>query len=96
MSCAYIHPVIYVDTLATRWQPRSSVATECVINVDDDWNAPLVLVSYAIRLWHKSFSRQLVGLLKNARTHGVDSLGRLLYLKNASAPQSIVLPSMLV
>ena len=51
---------------------------------------------YAVRLWRVSFPRRLVGLLKNARTHGVDSQGRLTYLKNASAPQSIVLPSMLV
>jgi hypothetical protein len=99
-NAAFRVPVVVeqhaVNSLNNRWRPRRSVNTECVINVDDDWNAPLVLVSFAVRLWRRSFPRRLVGLLKNARTHGVDSQGRLVYLKNVSAPQSIVLPSMLV
>jgi hypothetical protein len=99
-NAAFRVPVVVerqaVNSLNNRWRPRRSVNTECVINVDDDWNAPLVLVSFAVRLWRQSFPRRLVGLLKNARTHGVDSQGRLVYLKNASALQSIVLPSMLV
>eukprot|EP00037_Helgoeca_nana_P024860 m.266774 g.266774 ORF g.266774 m.266774 type:complete len:365 (+) comp26769_c0_seq7:154-1248(+) len=84
------------NSMNNRFLPRSEITTDCVVNMDDDWDMPLALLTFSIRLWYRSYPRLLVGLLKNARSHGVGDDGSWRYLTNASMPQSIVLPSGMV
>eukprot|EP00040_Diaphanoeca_grandis_P025841 m.143803 g.143803 ORF g.143803 m.143803 type:complete len:639 (+) comp30336_c0_seq1:81-1997(+) len=95
-----------VNSMNNRFRPSELITTECIVNMDDDWNMPHTLLNYVIRLWHHSFRNQVVGIRKNARTHGInmssngggggDVDGKWIYMKNASAPMSIVLPSGMV
>lgn len=84
------------NSMNNRFKPRREIATKCVVNMDDDWDMPLPLLKFAIRLWYRSFPQLLVGLLKNGRTHGFGADGQWRYLKNTTMPQSIVLPSGMV
>ena len=97
----FLAPVVYRrqgrNSLNNRFRPDDAITTECVVNMDDDWDMPEPAVSYAVRVWHNGFRSRLVGLQKNARTHAaVPGAGTWQYTTAPGAPQSIVLPSGMV
>jgi len=104
----YRIPVLFakqeVNSMNNRFRPHDFIQTDCIVNMDDDWNMPHALLNHVIRLWFHTFRNQVVGIRKNARTHGAASVAndakptasKWIYMKNASAPMSIVLPSGMV
>lgn len=44
--------------------------TECIVNMDDDWDMPHQIMFFCIRLWHYWFRDRLVGVNHLARLHG--------------------------
>eukprot|EP00730_Choanoeca_flexa_P020334 TRINITY_DN9936_c0_g1_i2.p1 TRINITY_DN9936_c0_g1~~TRINITY_DN9936_c0_g1_i2.p1 ORF type:complete len:674 (+),score=115.49 TRINITY_DN9936_c0_g1_i2:28-2049(+) len=86
-----------VNSINNRFAPRDVIATDCIINMDDDWRMPHQVLFFTSRVWHYRHSSQLVGLSYLARTHARDPTDQTWrYLKNRTVPQSMVLPSGLV
>ena len=91
------------NSMNNRFKPLAVIDTDCIVNMDDDWDMPHDIVMFATRLWHSSFQNNVVGVWKLARLHGVatNSIGQgdhreYLYLTNRTMPQSIVLPTGMV
>ncbi|EGD77938.1 ER-resident type II transmembrane glycosyltransferase [Salpingoeca rosetta] len=72
--------------------------SDCIVNMDDDWNMPHQVLFHGVRLWHHLYRDRLVGVIKLGRLHGRDEFdkSKWVYLKNTSMPQSMVLPSGMV
>ena len=85
-----------VNSMNNRFRRDPRIQTACIVNMDDDWNMPHSVLTYAVRLWYHSFRTQVVGVKKLGRLHGLADDGSLLYLTNASAPLSLALPSGMV
>ena len=92
-----------VNSMNNRFRPLtahghvlSNAPSDCIVNMDDDWNMPHQVLFHASRLWHHMYRDRLVGLWKLARLHGVRADGSWVYLKNSTMPQSMVLPSGMV
>lgn len=84
------------NSLNNRFFPHQQIETDCIINMDDDWNMPHSLLYHAVRLWRSTFQDNLVGMKKLGRLHAVDADAELKYCTNSSMPHSIVLPSGMV
>lgn len=59
------------NSMNNRFKPSNHIGTDCVINMDDDWDMPYPVMEYAIRVWHGGYQDALVGLWDNGRVHGV-------------------------
>eukprot|EP01147_Barroeca_monosierra_P004131 gene4131-65_t len=86
------------NSMNNRFYPPQNIASisDCIVNMDDDWNMPHQLLFHSVSLWYHLHQDRLVGLLKLARLHARQADGSWIYLKNDTAPQSIVLPSGMV
>ena len=91
----YFEPQTF-NSMNNRFMPRRIIDTDCVINMDDDWNMPHDLIQYAVGLFLNGFADNVIGLWKLARLHGKDSRDEWVYMYNSSMPQSMVLPSGMV
>lgn len=58
------------NSMNNRFRPHPAIATDCVLNMDDDWNMPHQVMFFATRLWHHRFPMRIVGLRNLARLHG--------------------------
>jgi hypothetical protein len=58
------------NSMNNRFRPHPRITTDCVLNMDDDWNMPHQVMFFAIRLWRHRFSDRIVGLSNLARLHG--------------------------
>ncbi|KAJ3416794.1 hypothetical protein HDV05_000168 [Chytridiales sp. JEL 0842] len=91
-----------INSLNNRFIPYPQIKTDCVVNMDDDWDMPHDHLTYAIKLFQDHFFNNLIGFRRLGRTHEIDleSSGdtrniketRWKYTTNNQAV-SIVLPS---
>ena len=63
------------NSMNNRFRPSPYVDTDCVINMDDDWDMPYPVMEYAVRVWHAGYQDELVGLSNNGRVHGKGIVG---------------------
>ena len=89
------------NSLNNRFYPHKQIQTDCLINMDDDWDMPYSHMAFAIDTWRGHFFDNLVGFSHLGRNHvPIYSNGTLKYSYSAKMARSkqgafysIVLPS---
>lgn len=84
-----------VNSLNNRFYPWAEITTDCVVNMDDDWNMPFEHIYNAIHVWKSDFFNHLVGHHHQGRSH-MKSEGKWKYSRSNKKSVSIMLPSGLV
>lgn len=93
-----------VNSLNNRFYPHKEIKTDCIINMDDDWDMPYEHMSFAIDTWRGHFFQNLVSYSHLGRNHVWGKLNetyQYIYTPrrpktNTSEFYSIALPSGLV
>jgi alpha-1,4-N-acetylglucosaminyltransferase EXTL3 len=95
---AFKIPVIFLkqekNSLNNRFIPRKEINTDCIINMDDDYEIPLHHLTKAVRLWKNNRDR-LIGYKSTARSFKYVK-GKYSYRKYIDHGIAIVLPPGLV
>ncbi|CAF3781139.1 unnamed protein product [Rotaria sp. Silwood1] len=89
------------NSLNNRFYPHNEIRTDCIINMDDDWDMPYSHMAFAIDTWRGHFFKNLVGYSHLGRNHvPIYMNGTLQYVYSAKllrskkgAFYSMVLPS---
>ncbi|KAI8812101.1 glycosyl transferase family 64 domain-containing protein [Cladochytrium replicatum] len=72
-SRSYDIPVYFLqqskNSLNNRFIPQEKIVTDCIINMDDDWNIPHHHLEYAASIWKDQFTFSLVGFKHQGRLH---------------------------
>lgn len=57
------------NSLNNRFYPHKQIQTDCIINMDDDWDMPYSHMAFAIDTWRGHFFNNLVGFSHLGRNH---------------------------
>ncbi|CAF3821321.1 unnamed protein product [Rotaria sordida] len=57
------------NSLNNRFYPYKEIRTDCIINMDDDWDMPYSHMAFAIDTWRGHFFNNLVGFSHQGRNH---------------------------
>ncbi|CAF1484768.1 unnamed protein product, partial [Didymodactylos carnosus] len=69
------------NSLNNRFYPYKIIKTDCIINMDDDWDMPYDHMAFAIDTWRGHFFHNLVGFSHQGRNHVIRYInGTLRYL----------------
>ncbi|KAJ3339261.1 Exostoses (Multiple)-like 3 [Gonapodya sp. JEL0774] len=83
------------NSLNNRFLPHSEISSDCILNMDDDWDMPHEQMQLAVHVWREAFRDTLVGFRHQARTH-IAVNGTWRYNRENKHGASLVLPSGLV
>ncbi|KAJ3091777.1 Exostoses (Multiple)-like 3 [Quaeritorhiza haematococci] len=82
-----------VNSLNNRFRPYpDAIKTDCIINMDDDWNMPHEHLLYGAAVWKGHFFNHIVGFHHQGRTHKLVD-GSWTYSRENKRAVSIILPS---
>ena len=57
------------NSLNNRFYPHRQIQTDCIINMDDDWDMPYTHMAFAIDTWRGHFFYNLIGFSHLGRNH---------------------------